>query len=208
MKLKKIAALSAALLVSTSALIGCGSAPRERYYALSANIDAQPTAQLSSQPFLQERAANYGVVIGPITIPDVVDRPQMVVLMADSQVSVAEQSRWAEPLDSGIARVVADNLAHSLSGARVSSFAQSHTVVADYRVLIDVQHFDSIVGEGIRDEFLWTVRATNKGGITKSGRTITREAANSDDYAALVAAHNRALATLSRDVATAIQAMP
>lgn len=196
MNLKNIAAL----LVLSSTLIGCMSAPRERYYALSADI-ATPSGS-------QNGPARYGVVIGPITIPDVVDRPQMVVLMADSQVSVAEQSRWVEPLAGGIARVVADNLGHLLPGAQVSSFAQSRTVTADYRVVVDVQHFDAIAGEGIRDEFLWTVRAANKDAAIKSGRTVVREAANSSEYAQLVAAHNRALATLSRDIARAIEAMP
>ena len=196
MKPEKIAAL----LVLFSILVGCMSAPRERYYALSADLATPSVAQ--------NAPARYGVVIGPITIPDVVDRPQMVVLKSASEVSVAEQSRWAEPLAGGIARVVADNLVHLLSGAQVSSFAQSRTVTADYRVVVDVQHFDAIAGEGIRDEFSWTVRAAHKDGAVKSGRTVAREAANSSEYAELVAAHNRALATLSRDIAKAIEAMP
>lgn len=200
MKLKKIALLGAALLVSTSVLVACMSAPRERYYALSGNVDTQPASQ--------NAPARFGVVIGPISIPEVVNRPQIVVLKGDSEVSVAEQSRWAEPLDSGIARVMTDNLAQRLTGARISSFTHSRTVTADYRVLIDVQRFDSTLGEGVHDEFLWTVRATAKEGVVKSGRTIAREAAQGGEYAALVAAHNRALTILSRDIASAIEAMP
>jgi uncharacterized lipoprotein YmbA len=198
-KNKKIAAVSTALLLATFALVGCGSPPRDRYYTLSANVGAQPVAQ--------DAAAKYGVVIGPVTIPEVIDRPQMVVLMADSQVSMAEQSRWAEPLAGGISRVVADNLVNLLPDARVSAFAQSRTVVADYRVLVDVQHFDATIGEGVRDEFLWVVRAANKEGVTRSGRTIAREEAKSGEYAELVAAHNRALEMLSRDIAVAIQTL-
>jgi uncharacterized lipoprotein YmbA len=131
----------------------------------------------------------------------------MVVLMAGSQVSLAEQSRWAEPLAGGISRVIADNLVNLLPDARVSAFPQSRTVVADYRVMVDVQHFDSTIGEGVRDEFLWVVRAANKEGVTRSGRTIAREEAKSGEYAELVAAHNRALEALSRDIAMAIRTM-
>ncbi|EEF24290.1 conserved hypothetical protein [Ricinus communis] len=179
-------------------LIGCTSSPRERYYVLSANIDTQQA---------KNPTATYGIVIGTVTIPEVVDRPQIVVLKADSQVSVAEQSRWAEPLNSNISRVVADNLAHLLPGAQVSSVAQSRTVASDYRVMVEVQHFDSIVGEGVRDEFLWIVHTPNSDGVEKRGRTVVRETAEGGEYAALVAAHSRALTTLSRDIATAIQAI-
>jgi uncharacterized lipoprotein YmbA len=199
MKNEKVAAVSAALLLATFALAGCGSPPRDRFYTLSANVDARPVSQ--------DAAAQYGVVIGPVTIPEVVDRPQMVVLMAGSQVSLAEQSRWAEPLAGGISRVIADNLVNLLPDARVSAFPQSRTVVADYRVMVDVQHFDSTIGEGVRDEFLWVVRAANKEGVTRSGRTIAREEAKSGEYAEQVAAHNRALEALSRDIAMAIRTM-
>ena len=55
---------------------------------------------------------DYGVAIGPVYVPDSVDRPQFVLRTPGAEVRIAEQVRWAEPLKEGIARAVATNLAH------------------------------------------------------------------------------------------------
>jgi uncharacterized lipoprotein YmbA len=72
-------------------------------------------------------------------------------------------------------------------------------------VTIDVQRFDSVQGEAALVDAVWAVRAT-AGGKTRSGRTLAREALQGDGFEALAAAHSRALAKLSRDIAAAIRA--
>jgi hypothetical protein len=52
---------------------------------------------------------------------------------------------------------------------------------------------------------VWTVRKA-KGGATHSGRTVAREAVADASFDALAAAHSRALATVSGDIAGAIRA--
>src|SRR5205823_6032560 len=55
--------------------------------------------------------ASYAVVVGPVSVPASVDRPQFVVQVAPNRVEVDEFNRWAAPLDDGVARAVAGNLA-------------------------------------------------------------------------------------------------
>ena len=74
-----------------------------------------------------------------------------------------------------------------------------------YRVTIDVQRFDSVQGEAALLEAVWAVRET-AGGKTRSGRTLAREAVQGEGFEALAAAHSRALAQLSADIAAAIRA--
>ncbi len=52
---------------------------------------------------------------------------------------------------------------------------------------------------------VWAVRKT-AGGNTRSGRTIAREAVQGEGFDALAAAHSRALAKVSADIAAAIRA--
>ena len=54
-------------------------------------------------------------------------------------------------------------------------------------------------------EAVWAVRKT-AGGETRSGRTIAREAVEGEGFDALAAAHSRALARMSGDIAAAIRA--
>jgi uncharacterized lipoprotein YmbA len=175
------------------ALAGC-STPRERYYALSA--PEQPAAK-----------ALYSVSVGPVSVPDAVDRPQFVLRTTANQVTILEQTRWAGPLKSEIPRVIAANLAQALGDAYVSAYPQGAGSDADYVVVVDIQRFDSAPGDAAVIEALWSVRtAKAKDRAPRSGRSVVREPAQGKDDDALVAAHSRALASISRDIVEAVRA--
>jgi hypothetical protein len=53
---------------------------------------------------------------------------------------------------------------------------------------------------------VWTV-SRNTDGTTKTGRTTAREQTTEKGYEALAAAHSRAVARLSRDIADAVGAL-
>ena len=63
----------------------------------------------------------------------------------------------------------------------------------------------SIPGDAVVVETVWTV-CDSADGETRSGRTVAREAVQGSSYDALAAAHSRALARLSSDIAAAIRA--
>ena len=117
-----------------------------------------------------------------------------------------EFNRWAAPLQNGIARVVAENLVVMLGTPRVTLSPQTLSADADYRAAIEVQSFESAPGEAAMLDAVWTVRRT-KDGKAETGRTTVREAAQEKSYDALAAAHSRALARLSRDIAEAVRAL-
>lgn len=170
---------------------------------------ATPTSRfytLSTTPAPAGTPVAYSVAVGPVTIPAVIDRPQIVVSTSPNQVQLDEFNRWAAPLQSNIARVVADNLASILGTARVSLFPQTMSAAADYRVAIQVQRFDTAPGDAASLEALWTITRT-KDGTAETGRTSVRESSPSGGYDGVAAAHSRALARLSRDIADAIQAL-
>ncbi|MEI6195253.1 MAG: PqiC family protein, partial [Verrucomicrobiota bacterium] len=131
-----------------------------------------------------------------------VDRPQFTVQLAPNRVAVDEFNRWAAPLNENIARVVAGDLATMLGTPRVTSGALT-SFIPDYRVTLDIQKFASVPGKSVQIEAVWIVRKS-AGGVSLSGRTIASEPAPGD-YEALAAAHSRALAKVSSDLAAAIR---
>jgi uncharacterized protein len=181
------------LLFALVAGTGCAS-PRSNFYTL--NSAAKPVTT----------GAAYSVAVGPVSVPAAVDRPQIVVRLAPNQVSIDEFHRWVSPLPDAIARVVAENLAAMLGTPHVTVFTQPTAAGAGYRVLIDVLRFESAPGEAASLDAVWTVRST-KDGTTRSGRTTASEPVPDREYAALAAAHSRALGRLSADLAGAIQAL-
>jgi len=174
---------------------GCASPP-SHFYTLNAGAAPAATADAA--------ASGLVVIVGPVSIPAVVDLPQIVVSTGPNQVSVDEFNRWASPLQSNISHVVADNLVALLGTPRVMLYQQAQNTEGDYRVSIDVQTFESAPGDAATLSALWVVRRV-KDGKTQIGRTTVREATPEKSYQALAAAHSRALSRLSEDIANAIR---
>jgi uncharacterized protein len=183
-------------LCATAILVAGCATPASHFYTLS---KAEPTTATAAA-----MSSNVSVVVGPISIPAIVDLPQIVVSTGPNTVSLNEFNRWASPLQSNISRVVAENLATMLGTPRIGQFQQSLNLDADYRVAIEVQSFDSVLGEAATLNAVWTVRRT-KDGKAQTGRTSVREPTGAAGYDALAAAHSRALAKMSQEIADAVR---
>ena len=144
------------------------------------------------------------VVVSPVTIPDLVDRPQIVTRGPGNQVSLDEFERWGEPLKSDIARVIAADLGALLGSERVSVFESGSSVPPVWRVRVDVMRFDSMPGDAVTVDAQWTVWPPKKSAPVL-GHSLEHEPVQGQGYDALIAAHDRALAAVSRDIASAIR---
>jgi uncharacterized lipoprotein YmbA len=171
---------------------GCASAPA-RFYTLNS------TATGDGAPALPD-----AVAVGPVSIPTLVDRPQFMVQVATNRVEINEFNRWAEPLNDNIARVVAGDLAVLLGTPRVATVPLANFDPA-WRVTINIQRFESVRNKSALVEAVWVVRRS-AGGAARTGRTVASEPVAGDGFDALAAAHSRALAKVSGDIAAAIRA--
>lgn len=187
----------AAVFLMSVMLVGCASSPPMHFYTLSAGA-------LVSSDSAKESVAEYSVSVGPITVPETVDRPQLVVRVGANQVALVEEHRWAQPLKGEILRVIAENLSQLLGVQRVVTFSQNTVRNAEYRVLVDIQRFDSTVGQNVLIDALWTVRHVTDS-QSRTGRLLVQESTGGEGYDALVEAHSRALAMVSRDIAEAVR---
>ena len=177
-------------------MAGCSRSPRVTYYTLESGVQVGSAAAAT---------AVSSIAVGPVTLPEVVDRPQLVVRVAANRVEILESHRWAEPLKSEIPRLIAENLGRLLGSNHVSSYLQHAGVAPDYRLLLDIQRFESSPGVAVTVEAVWSLRRTT-GGAPKTGRSLVREPVDAVGYDPLVSAYGRALLAVSRDLATAIRA--
>ena len=183
----------AALGAAATMIAGCGTTPDAVFYTLNAPHPAPAgTSEVS-------------VMVGPVTLPDVIDRPQLVTAAGENRVELHEFHRWAQPLRSEIPRVVAARLGRQLGTANTGVSSDVAIRDPDYRVLIDVQRFEFRRGETATVDALWTVRS--RSGAARTGHTLAEERVADASYDALIAAQRRALATLSQDIAKAVQAL-
>jgi uncharacterized lipoprotein YmbA len=175
-------------------LAGCSRSPRANFYILEPTAKADVVVPALNAPT---------VAIAPITLPELVDRPQLVVRVDGSRVDILEMHRWAEPLKSGILRLLAENLSRLLGTAQVSTYSQNAASEADYRVFVDIQRFES-TADSVTVDARWTIRRSTQES-PKTGRSQIHEPRGVEGYEALVSAYSRALAAVSSDIARAIR---
>ncbi len=189
-------AASMTILFLLIAAAGCGRSPNANFYTLAAMAPEAAGGVI----------IHTTVAIGPVTLPELVDRPQLVIRVAPNRVDILETERWAEPLKSEIPRLIAQNLGRLLGPALVSAYDANAGRTAEYRVLVDIQRFETVPGEGVTIEALWSVRRNSVGAVPKKRIAVVREPVSGTGYEALAAAHSRALAALSGDIAKALLA--
>jgi len=176
-------------------LAACGSTPKENFYTLS------PAPAVGALP--ADSPSAVSVYLGPVSVPEAVDRTPMVLRTGASQVEIDDLHRWVEPLKTGIPRALAEMLMRELGTPKVLAGRGAAVSTPDYRVAIDVQRFESSLADGATLDAAWTV--TSARGAVRSGRTLAQEALPSRDHAGIAAAHRRALEKLAKDLAAAIR---
>jgi hypothetical protein len=183
------AALGAALAALVLAACG-GSAPPRLY-----TLDASATGAAGG-------GGKLSVYIGPVIVPESIDRPQFVVRSGANEVVALDGHRWAEPLKVAIGRVLAVKLSRELGTPEVGAFPGAALADAAYRVQVEIQRFESAPGSAVTLEAVWSVRRA-AGGAAVKGRTVATEPVPGD-LEAVAAAHARDLEALARDIAGAI----
>ena len=186
-------------LVSILALLaaGCATSPSARFYILS-GIEGMEKAP----PAAMEKEATIGV--GPVSIPDILDRPQLVTLSGANEVSIAEFDRWSGSYRNEIARVLTENLSVLLPSQRVVSYAWGRRISLDRRITVDIIRLDGALGETVFLKANWALLGENGAKTLLVRRVDISEPVNGGGYAGYVAALSRALAKLSREIAMAV----
>lgn len=178
---------------------GCASTKPSRFYTLS--------SMASSETETKSEATDQDVAIGvgPIKLPEHLDRPEIVTRTSSNQLELAEFDRWAGSLADDFNRALAVNLSILLSTDRVSIFPWRKSMPIDYQVVVDVARFDGELGGNAWLIARWTLlRGDDKKVVSMESSRIS-EPSSVRGYEAMVAAQSRALAHLSREIAGAIK---
>lgn len=189
--MKRLAIL-AALAATACSLVG--GATKESFYVLSGPESPPPAASADA----------LSIYVGPVAVPESVDRWPMVLHNSANAVDLTEEHRWAEPVKTAIPRVVAEHLMRLLNTTRVMSSRIGTSLDVDYRVALEVQRFDSSLRDGATVEVLWTITGKRAGGV-RSGHSLVREATTAPTPEGVAAAHSRALAHVAADIAAAMR---
>ena len=183
-------------------LSGCCRTQTARFYTLNTLTD-RPTEE-------QRVASELGVAVGlgPIQLPEYLDRPQIVTRVSPNEIRFAEFHRWAAPLGGDFSNILAENLSILLATERIALYPWKSTTPIDCRVEIDVSRFDGRPGDSVILRSQWIIFSRDRKQALLTKTSTLSEPVGGKGYEALVSAHSRAVGALSREIAEAINALP
>jgi len=179
---------------------------------LSACAGAPPALHITlddGRPPVAKTLDTPGIAVVRANVPDLIDRPQLVLRSEGNQVTLSEQYRWAEPLRREIPRLIAKDLGELLDSSRVAALpAEEAGFAVDFKLALDFQQLDAIIGKGVDVDVLW--RLEHRNGKFILGRSSFRQplAGAATDQPALVAAQRQALRRVAAEIAKEIAAYP
>ena len=174
---------------------GCATSQPARYYTLA---PLQPPAvKAASVPA-------FTVAVGPVIMPDLLQRPQIATRTNDHQISFSDFHKWAGTLADETKRVLVVNLNGLLAGKRAAVTTDDMAIDPDYRVVVNINRFDGLPGGSVWLNAVWTIKE-QKGKIALAvNQSVIEEQASGLEYLDLVSAQSRAIGQLSREIAAGI----
>ncbi len=173
---------------------GCGQLDNPKLYVIS------PSSEALSQP---ESGAEPLVAVARVTLPNYLDRSQLVSRSGANALVLDDDNRWGEPLSESVPRVLSENLSHYLPGGRVvlPEEARGQKVRYEYLVALDAYEPDGQGNAVMRGH--WLLRDASKGAVVAEGNIDQRRPLPSRDAPGAVAALNENLNDASRQIADA-----
>ena len=201
------APVRAALLVGvlSVAVASCvGSSRPSRFYTL-APVDVRPAASGTG--------ARATLAVGPVAIPDYLDRHPIVTRKGANELVVADFDRWAGSLQDEITRSLVAILADRLSSRNIAvsgwSSASLVPTATGYRAAVTFSRFDGVLGDTVVLSGRWELLAERDGasaGPARVSEATVIEKVDGAGYDALVAAMGRAVARFGEAMADAVAA--
>ena len=196
---KSISSLRCAALIAFlgAALTACtGASPQVVYYSLL-ETDAAATAA--------PRHEQLVLSVGPINIPDVLQKTNIATGGTDGRYQLSEYHRWAGEVDRELARALVERLAGRLGTEQVYLYPGDQRVEPTFQVALDVLAMNGELGQEVTLSVRWTLidPKGKRAPLSRLSRCSGRPADASHD--AWVKAQRQNIDRLSEEIAALIK---
>jgi len=189
------------VIVLAVVLAGCLGTPTRpsSFYVL----DPDP-----GQPVAGRTAATepLSLGLGPVTLPEIYERPQIVTRSTANQINLAEFDRWGGDLNKDLTRVLAQNLMGRLNTDNVLLYPWSGRDKPDFQVSLRFFSLDGAPEGAAHLDGIWRLLDGTRGCELKAQRFRIEEPTGAAGYPGLVSAISRGLARLSQEIAEQVAA--
>lgn len=181
-----------------SACLKVGTSTSTRFYLLESSSDE------ALQSAFENKMPDVSIGVGPVTLAQYLDRPQLVSRLSGNELRVHEFSQWAEPLKATIARVIEENLSVLTGAKHIHSFPKRRSAVIDYQISLDVRRFDADAAGSVTLQAVWHIAKPEEHQRLMERRSVIVQPSSSTDSTDVVDAMSMALTELSKEITRAL----
>ena len=185
------------------ALSACASSPQIRYYTLSTEPDLK--ARVTGAALVHHNS----YAVGAVTIPDLLDRPEIVLRSSANTIEVLDYDRWAAPLSDELQRVLIADLSARLGRNSIIDPGLMSSLRMDRRITISILEFDPARKNESVLEASWTISGAKSGSSLDGIKTYrARQVASTghSNVEELVATMSALVAKMTDDIAATVLA--
>ena len=172
------------------ACIGGVSTPT-KFYSLNKNYKLNNT----NSTLLLSRPISVGV--GPISLPDSLNRPQIVTYSGGNQLVVAEFHHWAGDLKNNVTNVLKGHLMQGLRSNKVFSYPWPRNENPEFIVRIDIMDFSGSLGGKVKFNGTWTLNHNENNSASEVYAFSFTKKLNDNSYTTLVESMSAQIELLS-----------
>jgi len=153
--------------------------------------------------------------VGPVQLPEYLDRPQIVTRASNNQLTIEEFDRWGGRLRESFTTVLMEVLSAELETDRIVEHPWNSPMQVNYQIIVNVTKFDTDeTGRSIL-EVRWSLVDVRRQSVLSTARSRFRQdvAAKADvaaptvDYDAVAAAMSRNVVAFGQEVAKQIRSL-
>jgi len=186
-----------ACAISVLFLSGCVSvsnSPNPKFYTLYT-----PDNEKNGQEFNVPDDTIIGV--GPVRIPEYLNRPQIMINNKDKTIFFDEFNRWAESLDFALARLINKDLTLMLKDASFQMFPWDLAVPVKYQVIADVIQLENNFNRDVVFVTQWSIINLEKKRAVFTKRSEFHQDISPHNYYGLTEALSEVIMSLSAEIA-------
>lgn len=188
------------LVLASGGCVSVSNSPTPRFYALQ-TADANKVGEKYNVP------SSVIIGIGPVKIPEMLNRPHIVTLDENDQIKFAQFDRWAEPLEFALPRLISADLSLVLPDATLVISPWNPSIPVKYQVIVEIVRLDARLDKELSLTARWSIIDLTDKEMIFTRRTDLSKPIDPHDYFGLVKTFSAECAALSAEIGKALAAL-
>ena len=201
--MKSLSVFSVLLILFSIFLSACSSLIEGGAESVVPNLGGTRFYSLSSLPPANASNASLRLGVGPLQIPRLLNRPQIISRKNSNEIKMAEMHQWGGSYEEELMQVMTDNLSALLKTDNIEQYPWKFSFKPNYQIRINIERLDGEIGKSVILKARWRILKNNKELMVK--QALINTPVQGKNYTDYVKAQSKALETFSRQIAIKIK---